>query len=174
MDEIYLSARSLKEKIGTPVRTIENWAAAGKLAQNEQGKYGLISAYKYQLEKVNLDLGRTKLLLEEKKQELIKRDEDLNQAAIQAKLRKAIAEADKEEALARIKRLEADKLEEKVVDAKEAQAVWRGFINHAKAKLIALPAKLALELTGLTKPEDMQARLDIAVDEVLIELGEGD
>ncbi len=85
--------------------------------------------------------------------------------------RKLKAEADKEEALARIKNMEADKLAEKLVDAEEALNAWKNAIASAKAKLIGIPAKLALELSGLDKPEDIQARLARVIDEALIELG---
>ncbi len=44
---------------------IENWAAAGHIQQDEKGKYGLISAFRYQLESLQVKLARTKLLLEE-------------------------------------------------------------------------------------------------------------
>ena len=82
-----------------------------------------------------------------------------------------MAEADKEEALARIKKLEADKLEGKLVDVEEVLTAWKNAIANAKAKLINIPAKLALELSGLDKPEDIQARLSRVIDEALIELG---
>ncbi|MDJ0596690.1 MAG: hypothetical protein QNJ72_43115 [Pleurocapsa sp. MO_226.B13] len=62
MEEIYLSGKELGQYINKPVRTIENWAAAGRIQQNEQGKYGLISAFKYQLESLEVKLTRTKLL----------------------------------------------------------------------------------------------------------------
>lgn len=65
MDEIYLSARELAEHINGKVRTIENWAAAGNVRQDEQGKYGLISAFRYQLESLEVKLARTKLQLTE-------------------------------------------------------------------------------------------------------------
>ncbi|MEM8828780.1 MAG: hypothetical protein AAGE96_05415 [Cyanobacteria bacterium P01_G01_bin.19] len=173
MDEIYLSAKELAQQIDSKVRTIENWAANGNIEQNEKGKYGLISALKYQNEKLSLELGRTKLLLQEKEAELDRSDDELVKKAFAATQRKTIAEADKEEALARIKKLEADKLEEILIEAEEVKAVWVNAIANVKAKFINLPAKLALELSGLTQPAQIQDRLTKAIDEALIELGRG-
>ena len=96
-EEIYLSGSELGQYIDTPVRTIENWAAAGKIQQDDTGKYGLISAYKYQLEKLSLDLGRVKLQLAETKEKLEQSKDELSKDATVARNRKAIAEADKEE-----------------------------------------------------------------------------
>jgi Ni,Fe-hydrogenase I large subunit len=164
MEEIYLSAREVGEYIDKPVRTIENWAAAGNVRQNEQGKYGLISAFRYQLESLEVKLARTKLLLEEAQDKASEETKDIKE-------RKLKAEADKEEALARIKNMEADKLEGKLVDAEEVLTAWKNAIANAKAKLINIPAKLAWELSGIDKPEDIQARLAQVIDEALIELG---
>ncbi len=165
MEDIYLSARKLGEEINTPVRTIENWAAAGNIQQNPEGKYGLISAFKYQLESLEVKLTRTKLLLEEAQERASEDTKDIRE-------RKLKAEADKEEALARIKNMEADKLAGKLVDAEEVLNTWKNAIANAKAKLINIPAKLAWELSGLDKPEDIQARLARVIDEALLELGE--
>jgi hypothetical protein len=162
-DEIYLSARELGEYIGKPVRTIENWAAGGHIKQNQQGKYGLKSAFKYQLESVEEKLAKAL-------EKMAEAEADKDEAKLLAGKRKAIAEADKEEALAAIKHLELKKLEGELVDASQAQAVWRDYVSKAKAKFISLPAKLALELSGL-KPEEIQARLTQVIDEALIELG---
>jgi hypothetical protein len=49
---------------------------------------------------------------------------------------------------------------------------WKSAIANVKAKLIGIPTKVALELSGMDKPEDIQARLSAVIDEALIELGE--
>lgn len=58
-----------------------------------------------------------------------------------------------------------------MVDAEEVLTAWQNAIANAKAKLINIPAKLAWELSGLDKPEDIRARLARVIDEALIELG---
>ena len=59
----------------------------------------------------------------------------------------------------------------KLVDAEEVLNAGKNAIANAKAKLINIPAKLAWELSGLDKPEDIQRRLVRVIDEALIELG---
>ncbi len=54
-----------------------------------------------------------------------------------------MAEADKEEAIARIKKLKTDKLEGKLVDAEELLTAWHNAIANAKAKLINMGAALS-------------------------------
>ena len=165
LDEIYLSARELAEHINGKVRTIENWAAAGNVRQDEQGKYGLISAFRYQLESLEVKLARTKLQLTEATDRASEETKDIRE-------RKLMAEADKEEAIARIKKLEADKLEGKLVDAEEVLTAWQNAIAKTKAKFLALPAKLALELSGIDEPEAIQDRLCEVIGEGLIELSQ--
>ncbi|MDJ0594901.1 MAG: hypothetical protein QNJ72_33810 [Pleurocapsa sp. MO_226.B13] len=88
------------------------------------------------------------------------------------KERKLKAEADKEEALARIKNMEADKLAGKLVDAEEVLNTWKNAIAKTKAKFLAIPAKLAWELSGMDEPEAIQERLSEVIDEGLIELSQ--
>lgn len=163
MEEVYLSGRELAQIIDAPIRTIENWAAAGKVRQDEAGKYGLISAFKYRVESLKVKLKRSSLALGEMEERQLEGTKSLRE-------RKLRAEADKEEALARIKNLDADKLEGKLVDAQEVKLAWESQISACKAKFLALPAKLALELSGLGEPDEIQERLRIAIDEGLFEL----
>lgn len=166
MEDIYLSARELGKYIDKPVRTIENWAAARHIKQNTLGKYGLISAFKYQLTAVEEKLEKTKIRLEEA-------EASASEKSLMATTRKTVAEADKEEALAAIKQLELEKMRGNLVDAQEALDAWKSAIVKTKAKFVSIPAKLALELSGMNKPEDMQCRLMQVIDEALIELSEG-
>jgi hypothetical protein len=167
LEEIYLSAKELGQLINKPVRTIENWAAGKHIQQNSQGKYGLISAYKYQLATLEQKLER-------KEEQLQEAEATQDEVRLIAGKRKLIAEADKEEAIAGIKQLELAKLKGELVDADQVLDTWKGAIAKAKAKFISIPAKLALELSGLDKPEDIQARLTQVIDEALIELGDQD
>ena len=151
MEEIYLSGKELGSLIDKPVRTIENWAAGNHIQQNSQGQYGLISAFKYQLATITQKLERNEQRLEEA-------EASKDEVKLMAGQRKLIAEADKEEAIARIKNMEADLMEGKLVDAELVLAQWQNAIAKTKAKFISLPAKLALELSGIDKPEAIQAR----------------
>ena len=76
-----------------------------------------------------------------------------------------------EKAIARLKNLEADHKEGKLVDAEQVKQVWDNHNANCKAKLLSIPAKLALELSGIEEPELIQVRLTEIIDEALIELG---
>ena len=58
-----------------------------------------------------------------------------------------------------------------MVDANEVLNTWQSAIAKTKAKFIALPAKLALELSGMDKPQDIEIKLRQVIDEALAELG---
>lgn len=153
MKEQYLSAAEVAKIVGVHYRTVENWAAQEYLERSE-GKYGLISALSYRIVQLQAEVVGLK---------------DNPKAELQLqKLKEEVAER---RAIARIKNMEADLLEGKLVDAEEAMDAWKNAIAKTKAKLIGLPAKLALELSGMDKPEEIQAKLTQVIDEALVELG---
>jgi hypothetical protein len=163
VEEIYLSGKELGEIIKAPIRTIENWAAARKITQDNKGKYGLISAFKYQLESIQEKLAKTKEKLEEA-------EASQKERISLAKSRKLIAEANKEEVLAKIKQLELEKLEGSLVKATEIEEIWANLIANCTAKFNSIPAKLALELSGINKPEQIESILRSGIEEALSEL----
>ena len=117
------------------------------------------------------------LLLEPESQQLkIELKEEINQLKIdpnlQLKVQKLAAEVEAKKAIARIKNAEADKVEGSLVDAEEVLNQWANFIQACKAKLIAVPSKLALELSGMDDPEVVQERLQEEIDTALTELSE--
>ncbi len=172
MDEQYLSAAEVAKIVGVHYRTVENWAAQEYLQRSEGfldeslmgetpktahvRKYGLISALSYRIVQLSAEIAGLK---------------DNPKAELQ--LQKLTQEVAERRAIARIKTMEADLLEGKLVDAQEAMDAWKNAIAKTKAKLIGIPAKLALELSGLDKPEEIQALLNRVIDEVLSELGNG-
>ena len=162
MQEIYLSAAEVAEHLDISYRTIENWAASRKINQDDRGKYGLISAFNCQIQQLKQENVRFSESLDECRLALDKPEAS-------AKIRKLKAEADKEETLAAIKILELEKLVEKLVDSQEVEEAWANLVANCCAKFNGLPAKLALELSGM-KPEEIQARLSQAIDEALFEL----
>ena len=153
MEEQYLSAAEVGKYLKTSYRNVENWAAKGHISRNN-GKYGLFSAMQYQVEQLREQL-------EEQKANL-----DISELRKQ----KLQAEVDKERAIARIKKLEADKAEGLLVDAEEVLQAWNSYILRCRAKLLSLPTKLALELAGIEQPEIIQERLTKVIDEALAEL----
>ena len=66
---------------------------------------------------------------------------------------KLAAEVDKEKAIARLKNLEADEKEGKLVNVEQVKQAWDNHNANCKAKLLSIPTKLALELSGIEEPE---------------------
>ncbi len=155
MDEQYLSAAEVAKNVGVHYRTIENWAAQ-EFLQRSQGKYGLISALRYRIGQLEAEVEGLK-----------------NNPKAELQLQKLKEEVAERKAIARIKNMEADKLEGKLVDAEETLVVWKNAIANAKAKFLAIPSKLALELSGASSPVEIEARLRRVIDEALEELGNG-
>ena len=153
MEEQYLSAAEVAKFLNVHFRTVENWAAQGYIARNNR-KYGLVSALQYQNSqfKKQLEGQKSKLDMDELRRQKLE------------------AEVDKERAIAKIKRLEADKLEEKLVDAEEVALAWKGYVLRCRAKLLSLPTKLALELASLNTESEIQQILEKTIDEALQEL----
>lgn len=153
MEEIYLSAAEVGKCVNTSFRNIQNWADNGHVTKNNN-KYGLISAFKHQ----NSQL----------KQQLETHKSKFDTAEL--KLRKLQAETDKEIAIARIRKLEADKMEGILVDAEQVGAAWKGYVLRCRAKLLSLPNKLALELSGIDNEAEIEQILQKTIDEALAEL----
>lgn len=150
--EQFLSAAEVAKWVGVHYRTIENWAAQDYL-ERKDGKYGLLSAFQYKIGVLEKELAGIK-------------DNPKNELALQ----KLAADVETQKAIARIKNLEADEKAGKLVDADEVLVAWQNLIAGCKAKLLALPVKLALELSGLDNPEEIQGRLTSVIDEALKEL----
>lgn len=148
-----MSAAEVAKIVGVHYRTIENWAAQDFL-ERSSGKYGLISALKYRI-----------CQLQDEVQGL--KDNPKAELQIQ-KLKEEVAER---RAIARIKNMEADLLEGKLVDTEESLVAWSNAVANARAKFLAIPSKLALEVLGMDKPEDIEARIREVIYEGLTELG---
>ena len=154
MEEQYLSAAEVAKHVGLHYRTVENWAAQGFL-ERKDGKYGLTSALKHRIGQLQIEVEGLK---DNPKQEL--------------QLQKLAAEVEERKAIARIKNMEADLMAGKLIDVEEAKNAWKNAIANVKAKLLAIPAKLALELSGISNPKKIMARLRQVIDEALREFGD--
>ena len=152
--EEYLSAAGVAKWVGVHYRSIENWKAQGKI-ESKEGKYGLKSAIAYRINSLEEEISQLKI--------------DPN---LQLKVQKLAAEVEAKKAIARIKNAEADKVEGSLVDAEEVLSEWANLIQACKAKLNAVPSKLALELSGMDDPEAIQERLQEEIDTALTELSE--
>ena len=151
--EQFLSAVDVANQLKISYRTVENWAAKGYLERKE-GKYGLNSAFKYRIEQLEEEVNGLK---------------DNPKAELQ--VQKLVEEVSERKAIARIKTLEADKLEGRLIDADQALNTWKNTIAKVKAKLISIPPKLALQLSGIDNPKEIQSILRTVIDEALQEFG---
>lgn len=152
MEEHFLSAAEVASWAGVHYRTIENWKAQGKI-ESEGGKYGLKSAIKYRIGELERELEEIK-----------------NNPQAELKYQKLLAEVETQKAIARIRNLEADQLEGKLVEASEVIEIWKNAIAACKSKFLAIPSRLALELSGMDNPEAIQGRITEVVEEALKEL----
>jgi phage terminase Nu1 subunit (DNA packaging protein) len=152
--EQYLSAAEVAKCVGVHYRTIENWATQGHLSR-EGGKYGLISAFKYRLQQNQEELNELK-----------------SNPNTELKQQKQAADVDTQKAIARIKNLEADERAGVLVNSEQALEAFQNLIANAKAKLINIPSKIALELLSMTTPEMIQGRLMEVILEALEELSQ--
>jgi hypothetical protein len=150
--EQFLSAAEVATWVGVSYRTIENWKAQEKI-ESFEGKYGLKSAIRYRIGELEREL-----------------DEIKTDPQAELKQQKFVAEVETQKAIARIKTLEADKLEGSLLNAKEVLIAWKNAIANCKAKLLSIPTKVALELSGYDNPKDIEDRLSILLDEALSEL----
>ncbi len=152
--ESFLSAVQVAEYVKVSYRTIENWSAQGFLTKDDQGKYGLISALTHRISLLEKELAEIK-----------------DNPNAELRTQKLAAEVEKERAIARLKNLEADEKEGKLVNVEQVKQAWDNHNANCKAKLLSIPAKLALELSGIEEPEVIQNRLTEVIDEALLELG---
>ena len=153
MEEIYLSAGEVGKYLDTSFRNVQNWADNGHVVKVD-GKFGLISAFKHQTNQLQQQLENHKSKFD----------------VSELKLRKLQAETDKEIAIARIRKLEADKMEGLLVDAEQVGTAWKGYVLRCRAKLLSLPNKLALELSGIDNEAEIERILQKTIDEALAEL----
>lgn len=167
MREYWLTAANLGEILGCSYRTVENWAANNKIKQNSRGQYGVISAFEYKIEQLEDKIAQKDEFIAQ-----INEDSPNRKKAVLCNL-KLEAEIETQKAIAEIKKLELAKLNESMVDAEEVLLAWQNLIASCKAKFLALPAKLALELSGLDNPEEIQSRLTSVIYEALTELSSG-
>ncbi len=84
---------------------------------------------------------------------------------------KSNAEIDLLRIRAQKEQLAYDQAAGKLLDATDVEQVWAKHVMSARAKLLALPSRMAAEVSGLSDPALVQAALQRTVDEALQELG---
>ncbi|MDX1372832.1 MAG: hypothetical protein R3321_10200 [Nitrososphaeraceae archaeon] len=164
MREYWKTAGEIARVTNYSVNTIEAYGLSGKIAKSK-GKYGLISAVQYKIKQLEDNLERAKN----------DRDKFKNQSeesVREAKERKLIAEANKEEAMAKLKQLEVAEKEGTLINAEIAAAGWSEQVIKTKFKILAIPRTLAAQLSNETNSDIIEIRITEALNQALIELGE--
>lgn len=148
------TAAKVGKAVGISHRTVENWAAQGLIEKGEGG-YSLVGAFQCRIKRLEDELAKSK---------------ERKDVATDLKERKLLAECRKEEAIANLKELELQKVEGQLVAAAEIVSEWENFVMRCRAKLLAMPSRLALELSGIEDAAEIERLLRLAVDEALEEL----
>lgn len=139
-----LSLTELASIFDVTERTIQTWAA--KACGGKKKVYDVRVLAKWRCRQLEEEIQRLRL-----------------ESGNSAKVRKYEAEA----RLAEMKVLE---LEEVLVRSEDVQREWGDAIARAKSKFMALPDRLALELSQQTEPKLVRDRLQEVVIEALTEL----
>lgn len=121
----FLSSEKASALAGISQRTLRRWKEEGKIEQNSEQQYDLVSVLLVAVEKAG-------------------KGETLQQA--QAKL--ATAEADKAKVETEILRQKRDKLASDLLDAEEVTQVWGEYQERLKAKIQRLEETLPPQLEG--------------------------
>lgn len=154
MQEFWVSGDFLAQRLDVDQRTIQRWAKDGKFRRRNRDEFDLVSADHW----VISDL-REKLEKEKNSADSFKgRD-----ALVSAQTRKFEAEA-------KLKELEYDQKTGQLIEVEEAIAEIKDAFARIKSKLTALPARLALELSGMNDPKNISGLLESVIDESLQEL----
>lgn len=142
-----VDSKTLSEITGIPDSTIRLWQSQGKVPKSTNYKpciRGICAVLREQLEEARSRKEQSDRLYEEK-------------------VIKTRAEAEKLQ-------LEIALKQGELVRVDEVEALWAGYISAAKKRILAIPSKLAYELSGITEPIKIQSRLQEAIDEVLTEI----
>lgn len=144
-----LTSRQIGQHCGIPERTIRDWQAKSIVPKTEDlaiAVQAIIAYYKTSEE-----------------QTMARADDDCDALTFE-KVRLTRAQAAKVE-------MEIALKESQLVPATQVELVWSKYISACRARLLCLPARVALELSQITHPTLIQQTLQSAVDESLFELG---
>lgn len=134
--------------------TINSWVRQGRIKTDSQGKRS---------EQDCLNLLHTNFLMEVQRLKGQKGECDLKEEMDRARLRKILLEGDLIE-------IEKESKLEELVRRDEAIAELDDAFAKVRSKLLTLPNRLALEISGIKDPNDIKARLEDVVRESLDEL----
>ena len=136
------------------INTLTKWVGGGKVRTNEKGLRCFQDVAIALIGTISRDRDRFKSL---------KTDGDLKEEVERARLRKLLLEAD-------IIEIDRDERRGQLISVEEAIAEIEDGFTRVKTKLMALPDRLALEISGLNDPVEIREILADTVREALQEL----
>jgi phage terminase Nu1 subunit (DNA packaging protein) len=154
--ERYLSGSNLIDLYGDRVKlpTVNKWVESGKVSTDSDGRRNEQQVLIALLDAKDAEIERQKSL---------KTVGDLREEIDKAKLRKILLEGD-------IIELQRDKEKGELIRLDEAIIERKDTDTRIKQKLLSLPSRISLELSGISDPIEIQKILDEFVRELLLEL----
>ena len=138
--ELYASAEFLAECFNVDPRTIRNWVKAGNIPKDGRGQYPVKAAIAYAFSQ-----------------------DDLRNQKLRAEIRKIEADA-------RCKELDVKQREGDLISLKEASAEIEEIMTKTRTRVASLPSRLALELAGISDPNQCELRIEEVCREILEEI----
>lgn len=155
-----VSGQFLADRYGVDLRTVQRWAKTGLIERLERDSYVLASADLYFIDKLRGDISKMSAT-------------SLDQDANNLPAKKLQAEIRKLEAEAAIKELDLEERKGGLVAYGEAKNTFGNVLMQAKSKFLSIPARLSLELSGMSDPRLIAALLQSVIDEALNDLSAG-
>jgi hypothetical protein len=132
-----------------PVRTIQNWLDRGLISTNEAGEVDAIEVLKRDRDRQREAADRQAEKQSNPQQELMR------------------AQAEKLKVETAIKKIQLQKLEGEIISLSEVLFDFDNALAICRSRLLALPARLALELSGMNDPKPINQLLTDCIDEAL-------
>lgn len=144
LPEIVLSQTELAAGLGLTDRWLRELTTQKVITRNAQGKYSLWPTIRALMDRAKGD--QEKLIVSEERARLLR-------------------------AQAELRELELAQRSAKLLDAQDVEAVWAKHVTTVRAKFLALPSRLAAEISGMDDPAKCQRLIQDAIYEALTELG---
>ena len=155
-----VSGQFLADRYGVDLRTVQRWAKSGLIERLERDSYVLASSDLYFINKLRGDIDRFSAT------SLDENSDNLPARKLRAEIRKLEAEA-------AIKELDLEERKGTQVSFVDVVKDFGNVIMNVRSKFLSIPARLSLELSGMTDPRLIAALLQSVIDEALNDLSEG-
>lgn len=137
---------------GTPVRTIQNWIDRSIIVPNDKGEVDCLAVLRQDRDRYKEAADRQ-----------VEKESNPQQELLKAQTRKITAEAE-------LKELELARAKGQVIDFEEALADFQTALLTTRAKFLALPARVSMQLAGISEPKKINQLLTDTIDECLAAL----